>query len=71
MVIDPSTRSGEAYVSVTPSSQYCSSPRLHGAQWRHESTITPTAAIWPALNFFTALPTAVTRPTISCPGTMG
>jgi drug/metabolite transporter (DMT)-like permease len=31
----------------------------------------PTAAMSPSLNFFTALPTFTTRPTISCPGTSG
>src|SRR5271154_7583735 len=31
----------------------------------------PTAARSPSLNFLTAEPTFVTRPTISCPGTQG
>src|SRR5271169_2443950 len=31
----------------------------------------PTAARSPCLNFLTAEPTIVTRPTISCPGTQG
>ena len=31
----------------------------------------PTAAMSPALNFVTVLPTLVTRPTISWPGTTG
>src|SRR5580765_8023318 len=52
-------------------SQYCSSPDLQLEQMRQESTIQPTAAMSPSLNFFTALPTFVTRPTISWPGTQG
>src|ERR1700686_4694887 len=52
-------------------SQYCSSPARQLAQTRQESTMQPTAAISPSLNFFTALPALTTRPTISWPGTHG
>src|ERR1043166_817754 len=52
-------------------SQYCSSPALQLEHTRQESTIQPTAAMSPSLNFFTAVPTFVTRPTISWPGTHG
>src|SRR6202522_4775943 len=46
-------------------------PALHSGQVRSESTMQPTAASSPALNFVMADPTFVTRPTISCPGTQG
>src|SRR5580658_1906057 len=52
-------------------SQNCSSPARQLGQMPHESTMQPTAAISPSLNFFTSLPTFTTRPTISCPGTQG
>src|ERR1041385_360407 len=70
-VIPPKWLSGELYVPVKPTSQYCSSPALQLAQVRHESTMQPTAARSPTLKRVTSLPTAVTRPTISCPGTTG
>src|SRR6185312_7464707 len=54
-----------------PTSQYCSRPSRQLAQVRQESTMQPTAASSPGLKFFTWFPTAVTRPTISCPGTQG
>src|SRR5579863_6121023 len=54
-----------------PFSQYCSSPALQLAHTRQESTMQPTAAMSPSLNFSTALPTFTTRPTISWPGTQG
>src|SRR5579859_2300158 len=54
-----------------PVSQYCSSPALQAGHTRSESTMQPTAAMSPGLNLVTALPTFVTRPTISCPGTHG
>ena len=38
---------------------------------RQHSTMTPTAARSPSLKRVTAEPTAVTRPMISWPGTMG
>ena len=44
---------------------------MHEAHSRQESTITPTAAASPTLNFVTSDPTAATVPTISCPGTIG
>src|ERR1700747_1352388 len=52
-------------------SQYCSSPALQLAQTRQESTMQPTAAMSPSLNFLTSRPTFTTRPTISWPGTHG
>src|SRR5258707_14107730 len=70
-VTPPRILSSPWYVSVKPFSQYCSSPALQAEHCRQESTIQPTAAMSPALNFVTALPTFVTRPTISCPGTTG
>src|SRR5271165_3897424 len=63
--------SSALYVSVIPTSQYCSSPALQLSHLRQESTMQPTPARSPTLNFFTALPTCDTRPTISCPGTIG
>src|SRR5580658_6953478 len=51
--------------------QNCSRPAWHSEQVRSESTRQPTAARSPGLNFETAEPTLVTRPTISWPGTMG
>src|SRR4030095_41456 len=51
--------------------QNCSRPAWHSLQVRSESTRQPTAARSPDLNFLTAEPTLVTRPTISCPGTQG
>jgi len=44
-------------------------PAWHSAQVLSESTMQPTAATSPGLNFVTAEPTLVTRPTISWPGT--
>ena len=41
------------------------------SHFRQESTKHPTPAKSPSLNFFTSFPTRVTRPAISCPGTMG
>jgi hypothetical protein len=54
-----------------PPSQNCSKPRCTEGSVRHESTRQPTPARSPSLNFFASLPTGVTRPTISWPGTMG
>src|SRR5215467_60975 len=51
--------------------QNCSRPAWHSAQDLSESTRHPTAARSPSLNFVTAEPTLVTRPTISWPGTHG
>jgi hypothetical protein len=45
--------------------QYCSCPAWQFGQVRQESTIDPTAARSPGLNFATRSPTRVTRPTIS------
>ena len=45
--------------------------RLHWAQVRQLSTMQPTPTIWPGLKRVTSLPTAVTLPMISCPGTEG
>src|SRR5258708_20928625 len=70
-VTPPRILSSPLYVSVKPFSQYCSSPALQAEHCRQESTIHPTAAMSPALNFVTTLPTFVTRPTISSPGTTG
>src|SRR5271165_3649253 len=70
-VTPPRTLSSKLYVSVKPFSQYCCSPARQLAHTRQESTMQPTAAMSPSLNFFTALPTFTTRPTISCPGTHG
>src|SRR4029077_7260039 len=67
----PRILSSELYVSVNPFSQYCSSPARQLSHTRQESTMQPTAAMSPSLNFFTALPACTTRPTISCPGTNG
>jgi hypothetical protein len=44
---------------------------LQFGHWRHESTMHPTAATSPTFSFVTLLPTLITRPTISCPGTIG
>src|SRR5580704_6274995 len=52
-------------------SQNCSLPARQFGHTRSESTMQPTAARSPSLNFFTALPVLATRPTISCPGTHG
>src|SRR5579862_1512650 len=46
-------------------------PAWHSGQVRSESTRQPTAARSPGLNLVTAEPTLITRPTISCPGTIG
>ncbi len=51
--------------------QNCSRPERQSGQVRQESTRQPTPTVSPTLNFFTPLPTAVTRPTISWPGTAG
>src|SRR3569833_3701215 len=66
----PVCSSGKLYVN-TGFAQNCSSPALHSGHVRSESTMQPTAARSPGLNFFTADPTYVTRPTISWPGTHG
>src|SRR5258707_1393962 len=59
------------YVRTMPTAQYCSSPFLHWAHFRHESTKHPTPTLSPTLYFVTLFPTALTTPAISCPGTMG
>jgi hypothetical protein len=46
-------------------------PFWQGAQWRQESTMQPIPTASPTWKRVTALPTAATRPTISCPGTTG
>src|SRR5579862_2464146 len=51
--------------------QKFSKPARHSGQVPSESTMQPTAARSPGLNFVTAEPTLVTRPTISWPGTIG
>src|SRR5271154_1066214 len=51
--------------------QNCSKPARHSAQVPSESTMQPTAARSPGLNLVPAEPALVTRPTISCPGTIG
>src|SRR5262245_47669607 len=56
-VTPPEFLSWPLHVNVGNFSQYCSSPRLHGSHCRHESTIHPTAAKSPSLNFFTFAPT--------------
>src|SRR5882672_6054954 len=70
-VTPPKCLSGALYVSVGKLSQYCSAPAKQFGQVRSESTMQPTPTVSPTLNFFTALPTFATRPTISCPGTHG
>jgi hypothetical protein len=52
-------------------SQYCSRSSLHEAQRRQLSTMGPTPTICPGLKLETPVPTAVTQPTISWPGTQG
>src|SRR5271166_4435593 len=66
----PRCLSGELKVSVK-FGQNCSKPARHSGHVPSESTKQPTAARSPGLNFVTAEPTFVTRPTISWPGTMG
>lgn len=56
---------------VKPLSQYCSRPCSQGAQCWQLSTMQPTPTMSPTLNLVTFGPTAVTRPTISWPGTLG
>jgi hypothetical protein len=51
--------------------QNCSRPSLQFSQVRQESTMQPTPARSPSLNFLTCAPTFTTRPTISWPGTHG
>src|SRR4030095_11414867 len=51
--------------------QNCSRSALQFGHVRSESTMQPTAARSPGLYLVTAEPTFVTRPTISCPGTIG
>ena len=51
--------------------QYCSLPRRHWGQVRSESTKQPTPTRSPTLYLVTLLPTALTIPAISWPGTMG
>src|SRR5260370_5844633 len=70
-VTPPVCLSAPLYVKVGNLSQYCSSPRVQFGHVLHESTRQPTAARSPCLNFVTALPTLLTRPTISWPGTTG
>src|SRR5690606_32391216 len=59
------------YVWILPFSQYCSNPSLQLSHSRQLSTIQPTPAKSPTLNFVTPSPTLVIRPTISCPCTFG
>src|SRR5213079_2864020 len=66
----PRCLSGELKVR-TMFGQNCSRPALQCGQVRSESTMQPTATTSPGLYFVTAEPTFVTRPTISCPGTIG
>ena len=54
-----------------PRSQYCSNPSAQAAQCWQLPTMQPTPTTSPTLKSFTAVPTALTRPTISCPGTQG
>src|SRR5262249_60371889 len=67
----PEGLSGQREVKTEPVRQNCSRPRVQLAQVRQESTMHPTAAVSPTLKRRTLLPTRVTRPRISCPGTIG
>src|ERR1700722_19954592 len=49
----------------------CSSPCLHHSQIPQLSACQPTPTLSPTARSFTADPTAVTVPTISCPGMNG
>src|ERR1700741_4915507 len=69
-VTPPKCLSGKLYVNVR-FGQNISSPARHSGQVPSESTMQPTAPRSPGLNFVTADPTFVTRPIISCPGTIG
>ncbi len=54
-----------------PCSQYCSNPSPQAAQCRQLPTMQPTPTVSPMRKPITSLPTALTWPTISCPGTQG
>src|SRR5271166_5803295 len=69
-VTPPRCLSGIPNVRVKLGQKF-SKPARHSGHVPSESTRQPTAARSPGLNLVTAEPTFVTRPTISCPGTIG
>src|SRR5581483_7117240 len=71
LVILPSTGSVDPYVQIVSWKQLFSNPRLHASHSPQLFTIQPTPARSPGLKSVTLLPTRVTTPTISCPGTQG